>query len=132
VSDAGPRRRARERALEIAYEAAIKQRSLSTVLGELNTRPDDYTIALLASAEVHESEVDELIAAYAIDWPLERLALVDRLIMSLAVGEMLMENAPPIAVILNEAVELAKIFSTEGSSSFVNGVLSSIAQRVLG
>ena len=132
MSDAGPRRRARERALEIAYEAAIKQRSLSTVLGELNTRPDDYTIALLASAEVHESEVDELIAAYAIDWPLERLALVDRLIMSLAVGEMLMENAPPIAVILNEAVELAKIFSTEGSSSFVNGVLSSIAQRVLG
>ena len=67
----------------------------------------------------------------SIDWPLERIALVDRLIMTLAIGEMLMENAPPVAVILDEAVEMAKIFSTDGSSSFVNGVLSSVAQRLL-
>ena len=51
--------------------------------------------------------------------------------MTLAIGEMLMENAPPVAVILDEAVEMAKVYSTDGSSSFVNGVLSSIAQRLL-
>ena len=51
--------------------------------------------------------------------------------MTLAVGEMLMDNSPPVAVILDEAVELAKVYSTDGSSSFVNGVLSSIAQRLL-
>ena len=63
-------------------------------------------------------------------YALQRIALVDRLIMTLAVGEMLMENPPPPAVILDEAVEMAKVFSTDGSSSFVNGVLSAIAQRV--
>ena len=51
--------------------------------------------------------------------------------MTLAVGEMLMEEPPPVPVILDEAVEIAKVYSTDGSSSFVNGVLSSIAQKVL-
>jgi N utilization substance protein B len=89
-------------------------------------------VALLTSAADHQSRANELISELSIDWPLERIALVDRLIMTLAVGEMLMENAPPVAVILDEAVEMAKTFSTDGSSSFVNGVLSSVAQRVLG
>ena len=101
------------------------------ILDDLNTRPDEYTIALLTSAARHEVEANELIAEFSIDWPLERIALVDRLIMTLAVGEMLMDNAPPLAVILDEAVELAKTFSTDGSPSFVNGVLSSIAPRAL-
>ncbi|MFY9783509.1 MAG: transcription antitermination factor NusB [Acidimicrobiales bacterium] len=125
------RHRARERALEIFYESAIKERPVAVILTELNTRPDKYTVALLTSAEEHQPRANELISEFSIDWPLERIALVDRLIMTLAVGELLMENPPPPAVILDEAVELAKVFSTDGSSSFVNGVLSSIAQKVL-
>jgi N utilization substance protein B len=51
--------------------------------------------------------------------------------MTMAVGEMLMDDAPPVAVVLDEAVELAKVYSTDGSGSFVNGVLSSIAENIL-
>lgn len=125
------RHRARERALEILYESTIKDRPVTVILTELSSRPDAYVVALLTSASDHQSQANELMSELSIDWPLERIALVDRLIMTLAIGEMLMENAPPVAVILDEAVEMAKIFSTDGSSSFVNGVLSSVAQRLL-
>jgi N utilization substance protein B len=133
VSELGKsRHQARERALEIFYESSIKARPPAVIVSELNTRPNNYVIALLTSAEEHQARADELISEFSIDWPLDRIALIDRLIMTLAIGEMLMENAPPLAVILDEAVEMAKVFSTDGSSSFVNGVLSSIAKRVLG
>ena len=132
MSELGRQRHtARERALEIFYESSIKERPVAVILTELNVRPDPFTVELLTSAAANQSTANELISEFSIDWPLERIALVDRLIMTLAIGEMLMENAPPAAVILDEAVELAKVFSTDGSSSFVNGVLSSIAQRVL-
>jgi transcription antitermination protein NusB len=131
VSELGQNRhRARERALEIFYESTIKERPVAIILTELSRRPDPYVVALLTSAADHQSQANELMSELSIDWPLERIALVDRLIMTLAIGEMLMENAPPVAVILDEAVEIAKIFSTDGSSSFVNGVLSSVAQRL--
>ncbi len=124
------RHQARERALEIFYESSIKGRPASVIVSDLNVRPDNYVLALLNSAEQHQARADELIGEFSIDWPLGRIALIDRLIMTLAIGEMLMENAPPLAVILDEAVEMAKVFSTDGSSSFVNGVLSAIAPRV--
>lgn len=117
--------------MEILYEASIKERSVEAVLNELALRPDEYTIEILTSASLHQAEANELISTFAIDWPLERIALVDRLVMTMAVGEMLMDDAPPVAVILDEAVELAKIYSTDGSGSFVNGVLSSIAEKIL-
>jgi transcription antitermination protein NusB len=131
VSELGrSRHQARERALEIFYESSIKGRPASVIVSDLNVRPDNYVLALLNSAEQHQARADELIGEFSIDWPLDRIALIDRLIMTLAIGEMLMENAPPLPVILDEAVEMAKVFSTDGSSSFVNGVLSAIAQRI--
>lgn len=132
MSEHGTKRHhSRERALEILYESSIKERSVDTVLNELSLRPDEYTIEILMSASQHQGEANELISTYSIDWPLDRIALVDRLVMTLAVGEMLMDDAPPVAVILDEAVELAKVYSTDGSGSFVNGVLSSIAEKIL-
>jgi N utilization substance protein B len=71
-----------------------------------------------------------LITRFAVDWPLDRIAIVDRLVMTLAIGELLMEDAPPKAVVLDEAVELAKVFSTDGSPAFVNGVLSACAANL--
>jgi transcription antitermination protein NusB len=133
LSEHGTKRHhARERALEIMYEASIKERSVAAVLNELPVRPDEYAVEVLISAEDHQDQANDLISRYAIDWPLERIALVDRLVMTLAVGEMLMDDSPPRAVILDEAVELAKVYSTDGSASFVNGVLSSIAEDILG
>jgi N utilization substance protein B len=131
LSDLGlTRHLARERALEIFYEATIKERSVLTVLSELPVQPDGYTILILTSAAAHQESANELISRYSIDWPLERLAVVDRLVMTMAIGEMLMDDPPPVAVILDEAVELAKVYSTEGSASFVNGVLAACAEHL--
>jgi len=131
LSEQGTQRHhSRERALEILYEASIKERPVASVLDDLPVRPDAYTVLILTSAASHEDEANELISRFSIDWPLERLALVDRLVMTLAIGEMLMDEPPPIAVILDEAVELAKVYSTEGSASFVNGVLAACADHL--
>lgn len=113
------------------YEASIKDRHVLVVVEALPLTPDDYVIALLTSVEQHVDRAHELISEYSIDWPLDRIALVDRLVMTLAIAEMLMHDAPPKAVILDEAVELAKVYSTDASPKFVNGVLSSIAEIVL-
>lgn len=132
MSELGAQRHhARERALEIFYEATIKERTIAEVLNQLGIRPDEYTVAILVSAEQNQEIANELISEFAVDWTLDRIAIVDRLVMTMAVGEMLMENAPPKAVVLDEAVELAKVYSTDGSPSFVNGVLSSIAEKLL-
>lgn len=125
------RHHARERALEIMYEASIKDRPVLDVVKDLSIRPDDYVMALLTSSFDHVARADELIGEYSIDWPLERIALVDRLVMTLAIGEMMMSDPPPKAVILDEAVELAKVYSTDASPKFVNGVLSTIAAQIL-
>lgn len=117
--------------MEIFYEATIKERSVATVLNAQSVRPDEYTVAILVAAEAHQAQANDLISRYAIDWPLERIALIDRLVMTMAIGEMLMDDAPPKAVILDEAVELAKVYSTEGSASFVNGILSSVAEEII-
>jgi N utilization substance protein B len=132
VSELGAKRhQARERALEILYESTIKERPVAVVLNELNVRPDPYTVQILMSADSNQARANELISQFSIDWPLERIAMVDRLVMTLAIGEMLMDDAPPKAVILDEAVQLAKVYSTDSSPSFVNGVLSSIAENLL-
>ncbi len=131
MSELGAQRHlARERALEIFYEATLKDRDVATIVNALPVRPDDYTVALLTSAELNQERANSLISRYAIDWPLERIAIVDRLVMTLAIGELLMEEPPPMAVVLDEAVELAKVYSTEGSPSFVNGVLAACADSL--
>jgi N utilization substance protein B len=131
VSELGAsRHRSRERAVELLYEASMKDRSVAVVVNELAVPPDTYTEVLLMASLEHQERALELISRFSIDWPLERMALLDRLILTLATSEMLMDDAPPTAVILDEAVELAKTYSTDGSPSFVNGVLSSIADEI--
>jgi N utilization substance protein B len=131
VSELGTQRHlARERALEILYESNIKDRPVADILQALALRPDPYTVALVVSAEQHQARAEELISEHAQDWTLERLAIIDRLIMTMAIGELLLDDPPPTPVVLDEAVELAKVFSTEGSASFVNGVLSACAAHV--
>jgi transcription antitermination protein NusB len=120
----GSRHLARERALQLFYEAHIKDRPVDEIIAALATSPDDYTLELLRSGETNEVRALELIGQNARDWSVDRLALIDRLVMTLAIGELLMADAPPVAVVLDEAVELAKQYSTDASGSFVNGVLS--------
>ena len=118
------RHRARERAFELLYELSIKDRSVAAVVNELPVAPDPYTVALLRAVEDHREWAEELLAEFSTERTLERMDMVDRLIMTLALCELRMEEPPPRAVILDEAVEFAKVYSTDGSPSYVNGVLA--------
>ncbi|HUX03583.1 MAG TPA: transcription antitermination factor NusB [Acidimicrobiales bacterium] len=131
MSELGAQRHhARERALELFYEATIKDRSVDAILSALNVMPDPYTVLLVRSAEEHRDVANELISRFSQGWALDRLALIDRLIMTLAIGELLTDTTPPAAVVLDEAVELAKAYSTDGSPAFVNGVLAACVAQL--
>jgi transcription antitermination protein NusB len=117
---------ARERALEILYEASVKEVAPSEVLATLQVAPEAFVLMLVRDAEASCSRAEAAIAEAAVGWTLERMAVLDRLVMVLAIGEVLGEDPPPDAVILDEAVELSKTYSTDASPRFVNGVLAAI------
>ena len=126
----GPRHEARERALALLYEAEMKRLGTAEVLGSLSVAPDPFTVALVQGAAAHQQRIDALMAAAAKGWEIERMPVIDRSILRLATYELIAEPEVPVAVVIDEAVELAKQYSTEFSGGFVNGVLSTIARQV--
>jgi len=127
-----PRHQARERALTLLYEAELKGDSPSVVLDALMVEPDPFTATLVRTVEWRGTEIDGLVDAAAIGWDLDRMAVVDRNVLRLAVAELLECLDIPTAVILNEAVELASAYSTDDSGRFVNGVLATLAVQIRG
>ena len=130
MPEEGPRHEAREHALALLYEAEMKQSSLPDVMAALAVTPDPYTATLVQAVADNAARIDELISAAAVGWELERMPVVDRTILRLATSELLVGDDVPVAVVIDEAVELAKQYSTEQSGKFVNGVLSTIATQV--
>jgi N utilization substance protein B len=128
--ESAPRHQARERALTLLYEAELKGAAPSAVVGELMVAPDGYTRGLVETVETRRQEIDGMIEDVSIGWDLDRMAVVDRNVLRLAVAELLARPEVPTAVILNEAVELASAYSTDDSGRFVNGVLSTLAARI--
>ena len=127
----GPgRREARERALELLYESEARELSAAELLDGLPLDPVAYARSAFEGIEDHLVEIDELVASHAQGWTVERLPNVDRAILRLGVWELIAQPDVPPAVVIDEAVELAKEYSTEKSSAFVNGVLDSIARQV--
>ncbi len=125
------RREARERALELLYEASAKDLDPREVLKELVVDPDPFTRTLVEGVASETAALDELLARYVrADWPLERLAEVDHLVLRLGAWELQQQPDTPTAVVLSEAVELATRYSTEESGRFVNGVLAAVATAV--
>ncbi len=124
------RHQSRERALSLLYEAEMKGDTPSDVLAGLPVPPDPFARDLVEHAEASREEADALISEASVGWPLDRMAVVDRLVLRLAVAELLDGAGPPAAVVIDEAVELAKTYSTEESGRFVNGVLSTVAKRL--
>lgn len=131
VASIGPgRREARERALELLYESEVRELAAAELLQQLPLSPNAYAIAAIEGVESSRSEIDQLIDDHAEGWTIDRLPNVDRAILRLAVWELMCQPDVPSAVVMDEAVELAKEYSTERSSSFVNGVLDAIARHV--
>lgn len=108
----------------------MKGEPVVDVVAGLAVPPDRFAQSLVAATAASQGRADGLIAGAAVGWPLERMAVVDRLVMRMAVAELLDPAGPPVAVVIDEAVELAKTYSTEESGAFVNGILSTIAASV--
>jgi len=132
VAASGSRREARERALELLYESYAKAMPVDDVLAGLVLPPDPYAVALVQGVEDRGDELDALITKFAKGWTIDRMPVLDRTVLRLAIYELLAGNEPPVGVVISEAVELAKRYSTDDSGRFVNGVLASVAAQVRG
>jgi transcription antitermination protein NusB len=122
---------ARERAMSLLYEAEQKGTTVAEVLAQLPLAPDPYAEALARDADAGRDVALELIRRFCRDgWTVERLPLLDVIVLRTAIEELRSRPDVPRAVVLDEAVELAKTFSTEQSGSFVNGILTSIADEL--
>jgi len=124
------RREGRERALSLLYEAEAKDLSPPALLEELPVEPPPFVVDLVAGVSRCQTRIDELIGRFAVDWSVERMAVIDRNVLRLAVYELLESPEVPMGAVISEAVELAKRYSTDDSGRFVNGVLSSVASEV--
>jgi N utilization substance protein B len=130
VGGLGSRREARERALSLLYEADAKACPPDEVLADLPVPPDPFAADLVSGVGAHLGEIDDRIRRFARGWALERMPVVDRSILRMAIYELLHRSDVPTGAVISEAVELAKRYSTDDSGRFVNGMLSSIAEEV--
>ena len=123
------RRGARKIALETLYEHDVSGRPTAEILDRYQADPSyPYAAVLVQGVGEHEAEIDELIARYAEDWTVSRMPPIDRNLLRVGVVEMLYLDVPA-AVTINEAVDLAKLYSTADSGRFVNGILGRIARE---
>lgn len=131
------RTKARKRALDILFQADVRGDEPATILAAEATRaagePARQTSWLYARDIVdgvidNRDAIDEQITTFAKDWTLARMPAVDRALLRIGVWEILFNDEVPTAVAIDEAVELAKEFSTDESGAFVHGVLANIAR----
>lgn len=136
------RHRAREAALQILYQWEVGGVSLEDTLAaywEVREQDPDaseqgpvdgeYAAALARGTAGRLAELDPLLEAQAENWRLSRMAIVDRLILRMAAFELRYLDDTPPAVVINEAIELARTFSSEDAVRFINGVLDGIARK---
>ena len=136
-----PRHRAREAALQILYQWEIGRRDVDDAAATFftvqwpNVDPPAEELCGFATALAHDTvervaEIDLLIAETAKRWRPERMAVLDRLTLRMATCELLRDPGTPPAVVINEALELARTFSTEESVKFINGMLDAIRKKL--
>jgi N utilization substance protein B len=124
------RSEARERALLLLYEADAKGGEPRAVVAGLPVAPDPLASLLVEGVEDRRVEIYALLTDHARGWTLERMPVIDRTVLRIATYELLGRPDVPTAVVIDEAVELAKRFSTDDSGRFVNGMLAAIAKKV--
>lgn len=130
------RRKGREIALQILYQREAAQIPVSEAINNYRKyfRVEDKEVLkfgeeLASGVEKNIEIIDNLIKKYTPSWPLERLNLTDKNILRLAIYEMLFRPDIPEIVSINEAIELAKLYGTDDSPAFINGVLDSIYKK---
>jgi N utilization substance protein B len=129
------RRRAREEALKVLFGLDLTgdmgSEAMAEAVAESGIGADarEFVRELCAGVAARYAELDGLLAEFTTDWATDRLAATDRAILRMAAYEILYSDDVPVAVAINEAVELAKKFGTEDSGRFVNGVLGALARQ---
>lgn len=133
----GARSKARKRAIDILFESDLRGidplQLLTERIGTADVPPiSDYTVSLVQGVASHREDIDRLLTEQARGWTLERMPTVDRAVLRLGAYEVLFSDEVDDAVAIDEAIELAKILSTDDSPRFVNGVLGAIASMTRG
>lgn len=129
------RTRARGIALQVLYECDIAGHVLGDVITarledeKLEPNLEDFTRDIVYGVTPIVAKLDEIITEHAPEWPLDQVAVIDRNILRIALWEFAVAKCTPIKVAINEAIELAKIYGTDSSSRFINGVLGSLVNH---
>jgi N utilization substance protein B len=130
-----PRTRARSLALQVLYEVDMANHPPGEVfklrLEEFPLTEDltEFARQIIFGILPLTQELDQLIAKYAPDWPLDQIAAIDRNILRMALWEFAIQGETPIKVAINEAVELAKHYGSDSAPRFINGVLGALAEH---
>jgi N utilization substance protein B len=138
--DAAGLRAAREAALRMLYQWEIGRTGAHEAIvtywpardpEEQLTEPlRDFANGLVHGTIARVGEIDALLSAHAVNWRIERMAVLDRLVLRLAIYELLAERQTPSKVVINEALELARAYSGEEAVGFVNGVLDAVRKAL--
>jgi transcription antitermination protein NusB len=126
------RSKARKRALDILFEAELRDEPVLDLLAERSAAADppvsEYAAELVRGVQAHAAQIDELLAAHAHGWTLDRMPAVDRNILRIGSYELLWRDEVPDGVAISEAVALAGELSTDESAAFVNGLLAKLLE----
>jgi N utilization substance protein B len=130
-----PRTRARSLALQVLYETDLSTHLpgdvLRTRLEETTLPPDlaEFARGIVFGVMPLRETLDRVIAKYAPEWPMDQVAAIDRNILRMACWEFAVSGDTPVKVAINEAVELAKMFGSDSTARFVNGVLGTLVDH---
>ncbi|MEN9516743.1 MAG: hypothetical protein RLZZ159_609 [Actinomycetota bacterium] len=126
------RSKARKAALDLLYEGDIRKTAALSILSQRSEDLEyvirDFTKELVQGVEEHRRKIDELITTHSQGWDMDRMPVIDRNILRLAIYELLWSKDVPMPVAVDEAIELAQTLSTDESSKYINGVLSKIIE----
>src|SRR3990172_4507311 len=125
----GPRRKAREYALQMLFQWDITHDSIDQIAATFFENYEEppavveFARLLVSRTVDHVEDIDRLIQRHAEHWRLDRMAIVDRNLLRLATQEFLYDKETPKTVVINEAIEIARRFSSQASPQFINGIL---------
>jgi transcription antitermination protein NusB len=135
----GPRRKAREYALQMLFQWDITHDAIDQIATvffqnhpEESSAVADFARELVTGTVENVEQIDRLIARHAEHWRLDRMATVDRNLLRMATQEFLYDKETPKTVVINEAIEIARRFSAQESPQFINGILDSIKKELEG
>jgi len=130
------RRKSREYALQMLFQWDITHDSIEQITATFWDNQDEpeetrvFAEALASGAIAGVEKIDTLIVRHAENWRLDRMAVVDRNILRLAIHEFLYDAETPKVVVINEAIEIARRFGAQESPQFINGILDSVRKEV--